>query len=85
MTDQNPDRKKLRGALSNVLCNVENYPRPASVHLLGRDMTKLLDKTTDAILASEWLAEHDAAVWDQAAKARRFGIKHNPYRRGEHA
>jgi len=50
----------LRGALSNALCNASNFPPKAAPHILGQDMTPLIDATVDAIL--HWLAEHDREV-----------------------
>lgn len=48
------EREELRGTLSNTICNASNYPGEAPVHLLGRDMSTVLDKTTDALLAAGW-------------------------------
>lgn len=45
-------RDELRGTLSNTLCNASNYPKRAQPHLLGGDMSAVLDKTADAILAA---------------------------------
>lgn len=53
------ERDKLRGVLSNVICNVSNFPESAQPGLWGRDMSVVINKTADAILDSNWLAEHD--------------------------
>lgn len=49
--DDSMEAESLRGALRNVLCNSSNYPKPVDIHILGRDMGPLIDKTTDAVLA----------------------------------
>jgi hypothetical protein len=43
---------ELRGTLSNTICNASNYTQRAQPHLLGSDMSGVLDKTADAILAA---------------------------------
>lgn len=48
--------RELRGALANVLCNASNFPDKAQSRILGQDLGPLIDKTTDAILESEWLS-----------------------------
>lgn len=45
-------RDELLGTLSNTICNASNYPDKAVPHLLGGDMSKVIDKTADAILAA---------------------------------
>lgn len=45
-------RDELRGTLSNTICNASNYTKRAQPHLLGSDMSVVLDKTADAILAA---------------------------------
>jgi hypothetical protein len=46
------ERKRIRGALTNVLCNAMNFPKQATPHLLGRDMTPVIEKATDAVMAT---------------------------------
>lgn len=46
------ERDELRGTLSNTICNASNYTRRAQPYLLGSDMSEVLDKTTNAILAA---------------------------------
>ena len=46
------DRDELLGALSNTICNVFNYPERAAPYLLGGDMSRVLEKTADALLAA---------------------------------
>lgn len=55
-------REKLAGALLNVLCNASNFPVAVQPRILGQDMGPLTAKVADAILASPWLAVHDAEV-----------------------
>ena len=45
-------RDELRGTLANTVCNASNYTRRAQPYLLGSDMSTVLDKTADAILAA---------------------------------
>ena len=45
-------RDELRGTLSNTICNASFYPPKAQVHLLGGDMSAVLEKTADAIIAA---------------------------------
>ena len=46
------ERDELRGTISNIICNASNYTRRAQPYLLGSDMSDVLDKTADAILAA---------------------------------
>ncbi len=46
------ERDELRGTLSNTICNASNYTKRAQPHLMGSDMSTVLDKTADAILAA---------------------------------
>lgn len=46
------ERDELGGVLSNTVCNASNYARPVQPHILGSDMSVVLDKTADAILAA---------------------------------
>lgn len=46
------ERDELRGALANTICNATNYPRRAQPYLLGGDMSTVLNKTADALLAA---------------------------------
>jgi len=45
-------RDELLGTLCNTVCNASNYTKRAQPYLLGSDMSIVLDKTTDAILAA---------------------------------
>jgi len=45
-------RDELRGTLSNTICNASFYPQRAQPHLLGGDMSEVLDRAADAILAA---------------------------------
>lgn len=45
------DRDELRGTLSNTICNASFYPDRAVPYLLGGDMSEVLDKTADALIA----------------------------------
>jgi len=45
-------RDELRGTLSNTICNASHYPKRAQPYLLGGDMSDVLDKTSDALLAA---------------------------------
>jgi hypothetical protein len=45
-------RDELRGTLSNTICNASNYTKRAQPYLLGSDMSAVLDKTADNILAA---------------------------------
>lgn len=49
---ENTERQELRGTLSNTICNASFYPERAQPFLLGGDMTELLDRTADAVLAA---------------------------------
>ena len=42
---------KLRNAIASVLVNASNYPDGVSHHILGRDMSSLIDKVTEAARA----------------------------------
>lgn len=46
------ERDELRGTLSNTVCNVSFYSERVQSHLLGSDMSRVLDKTADALLAA---------------------------------
>lgn len=46
------ERDDLRGTLANTICNASNYPPKATPYLLGGDMSEVLDRTADAILAA---------------------------------
>ena len=85
------DRDRLKGKLSNVLCNAMNYPEAVQTRILGQDLGPLLDKATDAIL-TEFLPGHDERVkaegWDEGALymnerswQRQRILDANPYRR----
>lgn len=45
-------RKELQGTLANTMCNASNYPKRAQAHLLGSDMSHVINKTADAVLAA---------------------------------
>lgn len=45
------DRAALRKAVQPVLWNASNYPRKAQPHILGQDITPLVDQVTDAVFA----------------------------------
>ena len=55
MSEQNTDREKLAEL-------VENARMPMGGTLLGSRVQ--FEAVADAILASEWLREHDTAVWN---------------------
>ena len=61
-------RDELRGTLSNTICNESFYPSKAQVHLLGGDMSAVLDKTADSIIAAGYVKVSEAAI-ERAAKA----------------
>lgn len=46
------ERKELTGTLSNTICNASNYPKRAQPHLLGSDMSHVINKTADSLLAA---------------------------------
>lgn len=46
------ERDELRGTLSNTICNASFYPKRAQPYLLGGDMSDVLDRTADALLAA---------------------------------
>jgi len=59
------ERKQLRGALANVLCNASNYPKGVGTRVLGMDMSGLIDKATDAVLARRFpVSRTDTGVSD---------------------
>jgi len=43
----------LRTTLARVLTNSTNYPQP--VRILGRDLSKLIDAATDAVVAAGYV------------------------------
>jgi hypothetical protein len=47
-----PARDDLRGTLANTICNASLYAKRAQPYLLGSDMSEVLDRTADAILAA---------------------------------
>ena len=67
-----PRRSRKRGRL---------WAEPCWAHV----SSSRLSLTADAILASQWLADlirrERGIGWDECSKARRFGLKHNPYTR----
>ena len=50
-------RDELRGTLSNVICNASNYTKRAQPYLLGSDMSVVLDKASDALIAAGYRKE----------------------------
>jgi hypothetical protein len=62
------ERDELLGTLANVICNVSFYPERAQLHILGGDMSSLLDKTTDAVLAAGYRKSRTVATIDELAK-----------------
>lgn len=46
------ERDELRGALSNTLCNASFYPERARPYLLGGDMSEVLDRAADSLIAA---------------------------------
>ncbi|WIE54211.1 hypothetical protein [Curtobacterium sp. MCBD17_003] len=52
---QTPTREQIESAVGAVLFNVRNFPEAAQRHLLGRDMSPLRRKLTDAV--SELLSD----------------------------
>lgn len=70
-----------RIAVGRVITNANNWPRPISVHVLGRDLSEQIDKLVDALLPV--IREREAEVWDagytvgNAHNGRRDA---NPYR-----
>jgi hypothetical protein len=43
---------EVRSALASVLCNAANYPAEVGAHILGRDLSRLVDAATAAALAA---------------------------------
>lgn len=43
-------RDELLGTLGRTICNCALYPQKAQPHLLGADMSRVLDSTADALL-----------------------------------
>lgn len=52
-------RGEVRSAVGSVLANASNYPEATQPHILGRDLSELIDATTDALLARFALPELD--------------------------
>lgn len=46
------NEEKVRAALTKVLCNVMNYPGTSGAQLWGRDLSKVIDKATAAVMES---------------------------------
>lgn len=68
MTDQNPDREKLLRAISGGLDKDE---KPYSFEESRNFWAETLDDVADAILASEWMREHNERVRREAATEQR--------------
>lgn len=59
------ERDELRGTLSNTICNASNYTKRAQPYLLGSDMSVVLDKTADAILAAGYRKPHTISTAEE--------------------
>lgn len=46
-------QEALRWKIAAVLCNSTNYPEGVGKHILGRDMTALIDKVFAAVTKEE--------------------------------
>lgn len=72
MSEQNTDREALGDIIDDWLTDPDHID------------TGFL---ADAILSSQWLADlirrERGIGWDECSKARRFGLKHNPYTRNQ--
>jgi hypothetical protein len=68
MSETTTARDELRGTLANTICNASLYTKRAQPYLLGSDMSEVLDKTADAILAAGYrkplTIENDKLVID---------------------
>jgi hypothetical protein len=49
----------VRNAIANVLVNASNHPKKVTSHLLGQDMTPLIDKVTGAVVAALGGGDHE--------------------------
>ena len=49
-------REQLRSRVGKALTNAMNYPRAVRPHILGRDLSGLIDSVIDALLASDLFA-----------------------------
>jgi len=58
------ERDDMRGVLSNTICNASLYTKRAQPYLLGSDMSRVLDKTADNLIAAGYvkLPMSDATV-----------------------
>lgn len=61
------ERDELRGALANTICNVSNYPKRAMPYLLGGDMSPVLDRTADALLATGYRKPQQVTTAEERA------------------
>lgn len=52
-------RDEVRSAVGSVLANASNYPEATQPHILGRDLSELIEAKTDALLARFALPELD--------------------------
>lgn len=59
LTDE--ERKRLRGAIGNVLSVASNFPDAVQIRLLGQDMGPLIDKVTDAVAVLYPVIAHKVA------------------------
>ena len=60
------ERDELRGTVSNVVCNVSFYPERAQPYLLGGNMSGVLDRAADAILAAGYRKPRVLMTRDEA-------------------
>lgn len=49
MSDYTHETSPTRQAIAGIVCNVFNWPDKVSPHLLGRDLSEVLDKIADAV------------------------------------
>jgi hypothetical protein len=49
----NSQRETMRIAVGRVLTNALNYPSAISAHILGRDMTQLIDAVVDSAMSRQ--------------------------------
>lgn len=53
------NEEKVRRALAGVLTNVMNYPDTSGAQLLGRDMSEVIDKATEAVMGTDVIEKTD--------------------------
>lgn len=59
------ERKELTGTLANTICNASNYPKRAQPHLLGSDMSHVINKTADSLLAAGYRKPYTATTKEE--------------------